>query len=159
MHESVFEIRKAEPSEAPSLSQLAHLAKAFWGYSSEFMEAFDEELSYNVDDLNNERYAFRVGTEDGNIRGFYALDLEAGSDNLVEMIALFVEPTALGRGMGRRLFEHSVERARESGARTMMIHSDPYAEKFYLKMNAKTVGSIPSGSIEGRELPLMEYQL
>lgn len=159
MNKPVFEIRKAEPSEAPVLSQLAHLAKAFWGYSSEFMAAFDEELSYNVDDLNNDRYTFRVGTEDGNIRGFYALDLDTGSDDSVEMIALFVEPTALGRGMGRRLFEHSVQRARKSGAKIMMIHSDPYAEKFYLKMNAKNVGTVPSGSIEGRELPLMEYAL
>lgn len=159
MNQSSFEIRKVEPSEAPVLTQLAHLAKAYWGYSPEFMAACDETLSFNADDLNNERYAFRVGTENGTIRSFYTLDKESEADGSIEMSALFVEPTALGRGFGRRLFEHSVELARKFGAKNMMIHSDPYAEEFYIKMGAVNVGTIASDSIENRELPLLQFNL
>lgn len=159
MSESDFEVREVNPSEAGQLSQLAHLAKAYWGYPPDFMEAFDEELTFEAADLENERYVFRVGTRNGRICSFYALDRESEPDGSIEMNALFVEPTEIGKGLGKRLFEHAVEEARRLGADSMMIHSDPYAEKFYLKMGAVKVGDIPSRSLEGREIPLLKYEL
>ena len=157
MDDDKFEIRRVEPSESSQLSQLAHLAKAYWGYSPEFMLAFDEELTFNEDDLSDEKSLFRVGTFEGKICAFYALRFDLGTE--VEMTALFVAPTMLGRGMGRRLFEHAVEQARQRGAHKMMIHSDPYAEKFYIKMGAVKIGDVPSRSVEDREIPLLEYVL
>ena len=154
-----FEVREVNPSEAGKLTQLAHLAKAYWGYSPEFMEAFDDELTFQAEDLENERYLFRVGTCDGRICSFYALDTESEPEGSIEMNALFVEPTEIGKGLGKRLFEHAVEESRKLGADNMMIHSDPYAEKFYLKMGAEKVSDIPSRSLEGREIPLLKYDL
>ncbi len=157
MDESKFKIRKVKSSESSQLTQLAHLAKAYWGYSPEFMLAFDEELTFNDEDLGDERTLFRVGTYDKQICSFYALRFDL--DDEVEMTALFVEPTMLGKGLGRRLFKHAVKKARKRGAKKMMIHSDPYAEKFYIKMGAVKVGDVPSRSVDGREIPLLEYTL
>lgn len=157
MGDNKFKIRKVESSESPQLTQLAHLAKAYWGYSPEFMLAFDEELTFNTEDLDDEHAMFRVGTFDGRICSFYALRFEG--ENQLEMTALFVEPTMLGKGLGSRLFEHAVKKARKRGAKKMMIHSDPYAEKFYIKMGAVNVGNVPSRSVEDREIPLLEYIL
>ena len=154
-----FEVREVDPSEAQQLTQLAHLAKAYWGYSPKFMEAFDDELTINADDLINDRYLFRVGTCDGRICSFYALDMESEPDDSVEMNALFVEPTAIGKGLGQRLFEHAAQKARALGASHMMIHSDPYAEKFYTKMGATKVKDVPSRSVEGRDIPLLQFDL
>lgn len=157
MDNDKFEIRRVEASESSQLTQLAHLAKSYWGYSPEFMLAFDEELTFHEEDLSDEKTLFRVGTFEGEICAFYALRFDLGNE--VEMTALFVAPTMLGRGMGRRLFEHAVEQARQRGAHKMMIHSDPYAEKFYIKMGAVKIGDVPSRSVEDREIPLLEYVL
>jgi len=159
MNQTDFEIREVDPSEAGQLTQLAHLAKAYWGYSPEFMKAFDDELTITPEDLENERFLFRVGVQNGKICSFYALDLESEPDDSLEMTALFVEPTAIGKGYGKRLFEHSVQLSKSLGAECMMIHSDPYAEKFYTKMGAAKVKDIPSRSMEGREIPLLRYDL
>ena len=123
------------------------------------MEAFDDELTIRADDLNDDRYLFRVGICDGSICGFYALDKESETGESIEMSALFVEPTAIGRGLGKYLFEHSVAQARDLGASSMMIHSDPYAEKFYTNMGAIKVKDIPSRSVEGRNIPLLKFDL
>jgi GNAT superfamily N-acetyltransferase len=152
-----FVVREVDPAEAQQLTQLAHLAKAYWGYSPKFMDAFDDELTFKADDLKNDRYLFRVGTCDGTICSFYALDRESESDDSIEMTALFVEPTAIGKGLGKRLFEHAVEEAKNLGAANMMIHSDPYAEKFYTKMGAVKIKDIPSRSMEGRQIPLLKF--
>lgn len=154
-----FEVREVDASEAQQLTQLAHLAKAYWGYSPRFMEAFDDELTIKDEDLGNDRYLFRVGTCDGKICGFYTLDRESEADGSIEMSALFVEPTAIGKGLGKRLFDHAVQQAKSQGASSMMIHSDPYAEKFYTKMGAMKVRDIPSRSVEDRDIPLLKYEL
>jgi GNAT superfamily N-acetyltransferase len=159
MNQIEFEVREVDPSEANQLTQLAHLAKAYWGYSPRFMEAFDDELTISPDDLNNDRYVFRVGTCNGKICSFYTLDKESETKDSVEMSALFVEPTAIGKGLGKFLFEHSIQEAKNLGAHSMMIHSDPYAEKFYTKMGAKNVRDVPSRSVEGRTIPLLKYEL
>lgn len=157
MDDNKFKIRKVEPSESSQLTQLAHLAKSYWGYSPEFMLAFDAELTFNSNDLDDEHSMFRVGTFEDRICSFYALRFEEG--NQVEMTALFVEPTMLGKGLGRRMFEHAAKKARKRGAKKMMIHSDPYAEKFYIKMGAVKIGNVASRSVENREIPLLEFLL
>lgn len=159
MNKTELTIRSVKPKEASQLTQLAHLAKAYWGYSPEFLDSCAEDLTYRKADIKNSRYLFKVGIVGKKIHGFYALDFEIDTQNTVEMMALFVEPTAIGKGYGRRLFEHAVQTARDLGANSMLIHSDPYAEDFYLKMGATTIGDIESSCIEKRLLPLMSYAL
>ena len=154
-----FEIREVKTSEAQKLTQLAHLAKAYWGYSPIFMQAFDDELTISADDLGNDRYVFRVGICDGTICSFYTLDKESEADGSIELSALFVEPTAIGKGLGKQLFEHAVQQAKDLGTSCMMIHSDPYAEKFYTKMGAVKLSDIPSRTVEDRNIPLLKFDL
>ncbi len=72
---------------------------------------------------------------------------------------LFVEPAAIGRGIGRALWQHLVAEARRLELAKVTIESDPNAEAFYRAMGATTVGTAPSASIPGRRLPLMELAL
>ena len=159
MSESDFKIREVDPSEAGQLTQLAHLAKAYWGYPPEFMAAVDDELTIQPEDLENKRLIFRVGTCRGKICSFYTLDKESEPEGSVELSALFVEPMMIGKGFGRHLFEHAVAESRALGAHSIMIHSDPYAEKFYTRMGATKIGKIPSRSVSDREIPLLKYDL
>jgi predicted N-acetyltransferase YhbS len=66
----------------------------------------------------------------------------------------------MGTGLGRRLFEHAMRRARGLGARTVTIEADPNAERFYRKMGARRAGENVY-ELEGKEraLPVMAVEL
>ena len=64
---------------------------------------------------------------------------------------------ALERGANwRRIIDAE---ARDLGAATLAIESDPDARPFYERVGAVVTGSVPSGSIPGRRLPLLTLDL
>jgi len=148
-------LRDADVGEARLLSALAFRSKAHWGYSPEFMAACRHELTYAAEDI--ERGGFVVAEESGAILGFYALARYAPAE--VELDALFVEPAAIGRGVGRALIDDAKARAARLGARRMTIQGDPHATRFYAAAGALQSGTRPSGSIPGRTLPLFVIEL
>jgi GNAT superfamily N-acetyltransferase len=148
-------IRKAAQHEVDTLSALAFRSKAHWGYTAEFMEACRAELTYSRGDLKTrDVYVLESGSQ---IVGFYVLKQHSG--NRVELEALFVEPSWIGQGVGRRLIEHAKAQARRLGATVMLIESDPNAAAFYVKAGGKQIGQQASGSIAGRVLPVFEITL
>ena len=80
-------------------------------------------------------------------------------DGVAELDALFVEPAAMGQGIGRRLWQHVVATARELGCSEMVWQSDPQAEGFYLAMGARRAGESESTVMPGRMLPFMRFAL
>lgn len=142
-------IRKARESEAERLSALAFRSKAHWDYSQEFMDACREELTYRAADLRHNE--FFVAEAEGEIVGFYGL-VRLSPDEM-ELEALFVEPTHIGRGFGRALIEHAKTTAVERGASKLVIQGDPNAAKFYRSTGGELTGERESVSIPGRFLP------
>lgn len=148
-------IRRAVPDEAALLSELAMRSKAVWGYGPEFMAACRDELTLSRDDVTT--HETFVVDEDGVPLGFY--NLERLDNNQVELGYLFLEPEAIGQGLGRRLIEHAKTRARAAGFSTMVIQGDPHAEGFYRAAGGRLIGSKQSFSIPGRLLPLFHLDL
>jgi GNAT superfamily N-acetyltransferase len=148
-------IRPARLDEAGTLSALAFRSKAVWGYSDDFMAACRAELSVSPDEITA-RPTF-VFERDGAPRGFYTLR-ELTPDR-VDLDFLFVDPTCMHVGIGRRLVEHAKGEARRHGYRVIVVQSDPHAEPFYVACGGRRVGTEPSRSIPGRELPLLEIDL
>lgn len=148
-------IRPANASDVDALSKLALRSKAHWGYDDQFLSACREELTLHEHDLAT-RPTF-VLQRAGQAIGFYTL--EPITENQVELWFLFVEPNEIGEGHGRRLMEHAMAEAVERGFSSMIIEADPNAAGFYQRMGAHPVGTRPSGSIPGRELPLLEIGL
>lgn len=148
-------IRPAADADAPALSVLALRSKAFWGYDHAFMRACIPEMAITPADLA--RCPTFVLAAGAVLLGFATLADHSGAR--ITLDALFVAPEAIGSGAGRRLFEHAAAQARALGAHTMHIPADPNAEPFYLHMGARRTGATPSGSIAGRMLPLLEYDL
>lgn len=137
------------------MSELALRSKAHWGYSADFLAACRDELAVWESDVHdNSTFVVEV---DGRVQGFFRL--ERLSDDSVELSHLFVEPGAVGTGLGRLLFEHARIEATRRGFLNMRIEGDPNAEKFYQAVGARTVGRRESSSIVGRFLPLLEIQL
>ena len=147
-------LRPARAGEAAPLSELALRSKGHWGYDADFLEACRAELTWSDDDLA--RRTAVVAERDGELLGFFVLD---GSGEAAELDALFVDPPAIGTGIGGRLMSEALRLAREQGRRTVGIDADPDAEPFYRRYGARRVGEVPSGSIPGRTLPRLEIDL
>ena len=150
-------IRAARPADAAALSSLAIRSKGHWGYSPEFMSRCRDELRVSPDDIDGGVTTYVVAERDGRILGF------AGTtridDDGVELEALFVDPSAIGSGVGRALLAYTIAAGRALGARTMRIQGDPHANRFYLAAGALPAGTRASESIDGRTLPMYTLRL
>jgi len=91
------------------------------------------------------------------VTGFYSL--EHLSKEKVRLGFLFVEPATLGKGYGRKLIEHAKQHAGILGYTTLVIESDPNAERFYRAAGGHLVGHKESPSMPGRKLPLFQIVL
>ncbi|MFF2351718.1 GNAT family N-acetyltransferase [Kitasatospora sp. NPDC058115] len=147
-------IRPARPDEAAALSALALRSKAHWGYDAAFIEACRAELTLHPERIGPDRTA--VAEDDGRVLGFVTL---TGEPPEGELGMLFVEPAVIGRGIGRRLMEHLRAEATALGFARITFGADPNAEPFYLAVGAVRTGTTPSGSVAGRELPLLTLHL
>lgn len=147
-------LRPARDDESALLSDLALRSKGHWGYDPDFLESCRAELALTPELLTEERA--QVAELDGQVAGFYTL---AGRPPEGQLGHMFVEPDQVGGGIGRALWEHALDTADTLGIRRILIEADPHAEDFYLAMGAIRVGEVPSGSIPGRELPLLAYYI
>lgn len=142
-------VRRAQPDEAAALTEIAYAAKAHWGYPTEWLELWRDELTVTEASVREgEVYA---AAADGELVGMVALvhDRDAW-----ELDAMWVRPSHIRRGIGRGLFEHAVAVVRRHGGRSLRIVADPHAEDFYKRLGARTVGTVASRP-GGRELPEM----
>jgi GNAT superfamily N-acetyltransferase len=147
-------VREARPEELPSLSDLCLRSKAVWGYNDAFLEACRRELTLQTEELDTTKVA--VAVDSNRVAGMVQIKVVR---NQADLLKLFVEPHMLRKGIGRQLFDWAVEQARSMGARRLLIESDPDAAPFYRRMGARDVGVAASGSIPGRLLPRLAYEL
>jgi GNAT superfamily N-acetyltransferase len=148
-------IVRTQPADAPILSAIARAAKAHWGYRASWLEQWRDQLTITADFVAaNEVFA---AATDGEITGFYGLLLIG---EVMRLEHLWVLPDAIGRGIGKTLFQHAAARARVFGFACLTIEADPNAEGFYLRMGAFRSSALTT-EIEGqrRELPLLTYNL
>jgi GNAT superfamily N-acetyltransferase len=148
-------IRRARPEEAGLLSALGLRSKAHWGYDAEFLAACRDDLTLSADDIASSSVYVFDGVDAP--LGYYRLLLQ--DDGVAELDALFVEPAAMGQGVGRSLWQHAVATAATLGCSEMIWQSDPQAEGFYLAMGARRAGESESTVTPGRMLPLMRFRL
>jgi ribosomal protein S18 acetylase RimI-like enzyme len=147
-------IRPARADEADLLTEVALRSKAHWGYDQEFLDACRAELTFRPEDVLTRRIV--VAQSSSGIVGFYSVD---GVPPSGELGNLWLIPERIGTGLGRRLWQHAVASAREAGYTSLLIEADPNAVGFYEAMGAEQVGEAPSGSVPGRTLPLLVFQL
>lgn len=148
-------IRAAREDEHALLTDLALRSKAHWGYSERFMADCIDELTISEEDIRE--HPFFVVEKRGDVIGFCGLQMLNGARG--ELIDVFVEPSHLREGHGRRLVEHAKQVARTRGLSSLVVEADPNAQEFYCSCGGRRIGTVPSGSIPGRRLPLIEIAL
>jgi GNAT superfamily N-acetyltransferase len=131
-------------SDTERLREIAYAAKAHWGYDPERVRAWADSI--DLDDG-------RIVLVEQDVA--WASIVPQGDVCVLE--DMWVDPPAMGRGLGTRLFRLVVERARELGASRLEWEAEPNAVGFYEKMGGRHVGERMSSW--GRMLSVMGVDL
>ena len=149
-------LRKATGDDADALTDLAHRAKAHWGYPASWMREWDAQLTIlpGYIDLHD----VWVAEHDGVVVGMCALE-DRGLRWMLEHV--WVEPAYHRVGIGRRLVLRALDTAREHGARVVELLADPYATGFYERLGARRTRDVhaPMPGERQRTLPGYEFEL
>lgn len=150
-------IRRAAVGDSPSLTALALVAKAHWGYPAAWLEAWRDALTITPEYIASHTVLVADSlAEQSRILGVCALE-ERGDRWQLEH--LWVDPGVHRTGIGRALVKCALAIAgrRDAGC-TVRVESDPHAAEFYRRLGARQVGVVPApmdGDAE-RVLPLFE---
>jgi GNAT superfamily N-acetyltransferase len=148
-----FQIRSATEDEATILTDLAMRSKAYWPYDRDFLQKCRPALEIDVAAIADG--LVHVITNAGQILGYYAF---SRSKEIPDMVAFFVDPKWIGKGLGNKLWNHAVEFCRAQKWTFFQLEADPYAaEKFYYKVGCKKIGEVESTVKAGRMLPLLRF--
>ncbi|MCE7921077.1 MAG: GNAT family N-acetyltransferase [Chloroflexi bacterium] len=148
-------IRHAQPDQADALTEIAIAAKRHWNYPERWMQIWLPALTISAEYLSeNEAWIAFVNRTPA---AWYSLK---NADDGLWLDNLWVSPAFIGKGVGRRLFEHALERSRFRGASVLKIEADPNAESFYIRMGARRISEHRS-DVDGalRILPVLEIKL
>jgi GNAT superfamily N-acetyltransferase len=149
-------LRPATGDDADALTDLAHRAKAHWGYPASWMRDWDAQLTILPGYID--MHDVWVAERDGTIVGMCALE-DRGARWTLEHV--WVEPRVHGHGVGRALVRRAIARARERHAHVVELLADPYACGFYEKLGARHNGDVhaPMPGARDRTLPRYEFDL
>jgi GNAT superfamily N-acetyltransferase len=149
-------IRRAREDESSFLTELTLRSKAHWGYDAAFMIDARNDLTFQPGKFQPDFHVYILEVE-GQAIGFCSLIPIDG--DTVELFDLFVDPSRIGKGHGKQLWDHAVAVARNLKFKTLILTADPYAEPFYLRQGAVRTGEKPSNIRPDRMLPFMTYVL
>lgn len=141
-------IHRATPEHAPAISAIWEVICAERVYSAVSRPFTPEQEREYIASLS-EREGVFVAQADGEVIGFQTLDRWADytdSFDHVCVLGTFVLPEWRGRGIGRRLSEHTLAFARAHGYEKCVIYvrgSNTDAQTFY-----RSLGFVPKGVLE-----------
>lgn len=148
-------IVKALSSDATSITQVALISKAYWGYSEAQILSWTDELTVSPEMI--QEMQVYVWNEGQKILGFYVLNQPL--DNKIELEFLFVLPSFIGKGIGKKLLVHAIEIAKKNPENLLMtLDADPNAAPFYSSQGFQIIGQ-KNSSIFGRFMPKMSLPL
>jgi GNAT superfamily N-acetyltransferase len=126
------------------LREIARAAKGHWGYDAQLVADWASAIEFPPEE-------HLIVAEHG-----WAAVVPRGE--VAWLDDLWIEPAAMGRGLGRELFERAAVVAREAGCTRMEWEAEPNALGFYERMGAVYVrDSEPSEW--GRVLAVMGVSL
>jgi len=146
-------IRRGTADDSDALSDLAHRAKAHWGYPVSWMREWDAQLTIIPGYL--EMHDVWVAERDGRVIGMCALE-DRGDRWTLEHV--WVEPFAHGKGIGRSLVMTALGEARRRHRGVVELLADPYASGFYEKLGARLAGNVPAPMPGARHRTLPKYE-
>jgi len=157
-------IRPARQVEAEILTKISFRSKKHWGYPEAYFEIWADELTIHPEYIRkNDVFVY---SHENEIIGYYSIvslayDIDVSGITLGKghwLEHMFLLPTFIGKGFGRRMFSHAVNRCAARGIRKLGVLSDPNAKGFYEKMGCAYQREYPS-TIAGRTTPFLTFRL
>lgn len=126
MGSAVVTVRAVRPADHDRLRELTFESKAHWGYDHDLVRRWADGLEFptGCDSW--------VAEESATIVAWAALT--PPSEGVAVLDHLWVGPSAMGRGLGSRLFQLAADRARELGAKRLEWSAEVNAVGFYEKV-------------------------
>jgi ribosomal protein S18 acetylase RimI-like enzyme len=157
-------IRPATTSDAPQLAAV-HVRSWQWAYRGQVPDAYLDHLGETLKGRIEARrasleqvppeYRWWVAEQiPGTLLGFAATRPSEDDDAdplTAEILALYLDPVAVGKGIGRALIEHAVADFRQRGFRRAtlwVLESNARARRFY-----EAAGWAPDGARKSEERP------
>ncbi len=149
-----MKIQRAKKEDHSILSEITYLGKSYWGYEKEQLEKWKDDLTITTDYIkNNETYKLII---ENKIIGYYSI-LKTSKDE-IKLDNIFILPEYIGKGYGKVLMIDCINKVRKLSVKTIVLDSEPNAEKFYTKLGFEVCGQLKS-SIKNRYLPKMKFNL
>lgn len=149
-----MKIIKAKNTDCKKLTALTIQSKAYWNYSSKQIHEWIDDLTISTQYIDNNEVYSLIDSE--TLVGYYSFfslnEKEVVLDNL------FVLPDYIGKGCGKFLMVHFLEKVKTLNFEKVRLDSEPNAEKFYAKFGFKVIGKLKT-SIKNRFLPIMELEI
>lgn len=136
------------------LTETAKLSKLAWGYSSDQMKLWEEDLRIDKNYILKNTVA-KIFVKEKFI-GFFAL-VEVDSQTM-EIDHLWLLPEEMRKGYGSLVFKHIQEYCKTNNFATAVLMADPNAKGFYEKMNGVLQGKLQS-KIKDRYLYRYHFNL
>ncbi len=144
----------AETEDSKLLSYTAFNSKKIWGYSSDLMNLWKEDLVISKEYIRENK---TVKVFDGNeFLGFFAI--KNIDKRNAELDHLWLKPEKINKNYGREIFSHIIEYLSLNGIEKMTLIAEPNAIGFCQKMNGSPVGKFQS-KINGRVLDIYEFKI
>jgi len=110
------------------LREIARAAKGHWGYDPQLVADWAAGIDFPPEE------EVLVAERDGRVVAWASVVMRG---EVAWLDDLWVEPAAMGLGVGRELFERAAERARELGATRLEWEAEPNALGFYERLGAR----------------------
>ena len=133
-----MEIRTATAGDVPALQRIFRQASLSNEGDRPLFVEHPELLDWADTPVREQRT--RVAVVDGRLVGFHSLLVVNG---VVELEDLFVDPDAMGTGVGRALTDDAAARAKEQGFDAVEVDANPHAKAFYAKAGFEDLGVTP----------------
>ena len=140
--------KRALPEDAERLSVISVAAKRYWDYPEAWIQKWMPELLISSAYIEQHQLMKAVYQEE--IIGFCVVEKD---EEKYEIAHLWVLPTCIGKGIGKRLLAISIDAFIPKESRIMVL-ADPNAEAFYQKQGFETTSQFESYP-PGRFLPIM----
>ena len=130
-------VRDANPEDATALEALQRRSAAVWDEDRSHLAAAPDAIAPPHRAIAERRVRVAVDAAGQRLGFSVVLPVEDGS---CELDDLFVEPDAMGLGIGRRLVEDVVARATAAGATRVTVIANARAVGFYERLGFRITG-------------------
>jgi len=161
--QSAVTIRAATSNDAPALAAL-HVRSWQWSYRGQVPEAYLEQLGVTLGERTQARRSqlehlppenrWWVAEQSADLAGFVVTGPSEDDDAApltAQVMALYLDPEAVGKGIGRALLAHAMADFRRRGFRRAtlwVLETNERARRFY-----EAAGWAPDGARQTEERP------